>query len=155
LIGKIILKIIDVIYLPAPLVKYAGYSEIKSICFDYNVYNLDREAKIELEKLYMIMERNPSLYVEIIGHTDSKGSDSYNMILSEKRARAATNYLITKGINKERFVARGVGENEHIAVNVNKDGTDNPEGRRYKRHSHSRFAPLYAIRNQDGPQAGG
>lgn len=109
------------------------YYKIKSIFFDYGKYDLSREAKIQLEKLYEIMKKNPSLYVEVIGHTDSKSSAAFNKKLSEKRARAAIEYLAKKGITPNRFVAKAMGEDNPIAINENEDGSDNPEGRKLNR----------------------
>ncbi len=109
------------------------YYVIKNIFFDYGKADLTRKAKIELEKLYKLMSDNPQLYIEVIGHTDSKSSARFNQILSEKRARSAINYLINKGIDAQRFVAKGVGETQHIAINQNPDGSDNPEGRALNR----------------------
>lgn len=109
------------------------YVVIKSIFYDFNRSDLRRESKIELEKLYKLMEQNPSLYIEIIGHTDSKGSTAYNLKLSKKRARTAIDYLVAKGIELKRFVAKGAGESSHVAININPDGSDNPEGRQLNR----------------------
>ncbi len=109
------------------------YYVIKSILFDYGKYDLRRDALVEIEKLYQLMKDNPSLYVEVIGHTDSWGSKEFNKKLSEKRARAVVDYLVSKGISPDRFVARGMGEEQPIAINENPDGTDNPEGRQLNR----------------------
>jgi outer membrane protein OmpA-like peptidoglycan-associated protein/TPR repeat protein len=109
------------------------YYVIKSILFDYGKYDLRRDALIEIEKLYQLMKDNPTLYVEVIGHTDSWGSKEFNQKLSEKRARAVVDYLVSKGISPERFVARGMGEEQPIAINENPDGSDNPEGRQLNR----------------------
>ncbi len=109
------------------------YYKIKSIFFDYGKADLKRESQIELERLYELMNKNPSLYVEVIGFTDSKSSASFNKKLSEKRAKAAIDYLAEKGINVEHFVAKGMGEGNPIAINNNPDGSDNPEGRQLNR----------------------
>ncbi len=109
------------------------YYKIKSIFFDYGKSDLKRESQIELEKLYALMNKNPSLYVEVIGFTDSKSSASFNKKLSEKRAKTAIDYLAKKGISVERFVAKGMGEGNPIAINNNPDGSDNPEGRQLNR----------------------
>lgn len=114
-------------------VEEGEYYVIKNIFFDYGKYDLTRDSKIELEKLYKLMTDNTQMYIEVIGHTDSKSSAKFNKVLSEKRARSAINYLVSKGIESKRFVAKGVGEEEHIAINENPDGTDNPEGRALNR----------------------
>ncbi|RLD47867.1 MAG: hypothetical protein DRI94_13365, partial [Bacteroidetes bacterium] len=114
-------------------VEEGEYYVIKNIFFDYGKAELTRNAQIELEKLYKLMIDNSQMYIEVIGHTDSKSSAKFNKILSEKRSRSAINYLVSKGIDAQRFVAKGVGESQHIAINKNPDGTDNPEGRALNR----------------------
>ena len=114
-------------------VEEGEYYVIKNIFFDYGKFDLSRNAQIELEKLYKLMTDNSQMYIEVIGHTDSKSSAKFNKILSEKRARSAINYLVSKGIDAQRFVAKGVGESQHIAINQNSDGSDNPEGRALNR----------------------
>lgn len=117
-----------------PLAVSTGeYLTIKSIFFDFDAYHLTKEAKIELERLYNLMIKYPSLYIEVIGHTDAIGSAFYNLELSIKRSREAINYLTQKGIEQKRFVAKGAGKEEPVAINTNDDGTDNPEGRKYNR----------------------
>lgn len=109
------------------------YLTIKNIYFGFDDYSLSKESKVELERLYNLMTKYPSLNIEIIGHTDSKGSKEYNRKLSLKRANSAINYLTEKGIDKNRFVAKGVGMEQPIAVNINSDGTDNAAGRKFNR----------------------
>ena len=109
------------------------YIVIKNILFAYDSYALDREAKIMLEKLFSIMQQYPSLQIEVIGHTDSKGSETYNLKLSKNRSNSVINYLVYNGIKHSRFTTSAVGEREHIAINTNPDGTDNPEGRKFNR----------------------
>jgi len=105
------------------------YHSISSILFDFNEYALKREALFELEKLYDILVENPTINIEVCGHTDIKGSAAYNFKLSLKRADAVISYLTKKGIDSTRFTARGAGAIENIAANFNPDGSDNPEGR--------------------------
>ena len=109
------------------------YLTIKNIYFGFDDYSLSKESKIELERLYNLMTKYPSLNIEIVGHTDSKGSAEYNKKLSLKRANSAISYLTEKGINKNRFIAKGAGKSQPIAVNVKTDGADNPEGRKFNR----------------------
>ena len=81
------------------------------------------------------MVENPELIIELSSHTDSIGSDSYNITLSQKRAESVVRYLISKNIEKVRLVAKGYGETRHIAPNSNPDRTDNPEGRQLNRRT--------------------
>lgn len=109
------------------------YYVIRNIFFDYGKYTLRRESEIELQRLAKVMEKNPGLMVEIVGHTDALGSDQFNQKLSENRAKAAVDYLVSLGISPERFVAKGMGKRQFIAINQNPDGSDNPEGRQLNR----------------------
>lgn len=67
--------------------------------------------------------------ISLEGHTDSKGSDPYNLELSERRARAVRDWLSARGIPSPRISVHGLGESRPIASNTNADGSDNPEGR--------------------------
>ncbi|HEY4797723.1 MAG TPA: OmpA family protein, partial [Bacteroidia bacterium] len=82
-----------------------------------------------------ILNDNPDIIVEISSHTDSKGSDEYNMRLSQKRAESVVDYLTRKGISKDRLRAKGYGETMPIAPNNKPDGSDNPEGREKNRRT--------------------
>ncbi|MBL4651878.1 MAG: OmpA family protein, partial [Flavobacteriales bacterium] len=73
--------------------------------------------------------------VELSGHTDSKGPTDYNQKLSEKRAQAVVDYLIKKGISKDRLIAVGHGEDRPAAPNANPDGSGNPNGRQLNRRT--------------------
>lgn len=107
---------------------------IKNIMFEFDQFLLDDEARQDVDRLSMIMEQFPELSVEVIGHADGMGKEDYNLDLSRKRARAVVDYLTGKGIASNRFIAKGVGEQENIAINYNPDGSDNPEGRKLNRH---------------------
>jgi outer membrane protein OmpA-like peptidoglycan-associated protein len=107
---------------------------IKNIMFDFDQFMLDDGAIQDVDRLCMIMEQFPELSVEVIGHADAMGKEDYNLELSRKRARSVVDYLTTKGISNNRFIAKGVGEQENIAINYNPDGTDNPAGRKLNRH---------------------
>lgn len=87
---------------------------LKNIFFDYNKYSLRSASKNELERLTKLMEDNPSLVIEISGHTDTRGNDNYNQKLSENRARSVVNYLIENGVSKDRLVYKGYGEEQTL-----------------------------------------
>lgn len=111
------------------------YVVVKSIFFDYGSSNLRRDAMIEIEKLFTVMQQNPSLYIEVTGHADALGAENINQTISVSRARSVVNYLCEKGIEPNRFVAKGSGSKNNIAINVNADGSDNPEGRQFNRRA--------------------
>ena len=83
---------------------------IENIYFDYNKTSLKKESTLSLNKIYEVLTANPEMIISINAHTDSRGSDSYNLNLSEKRAFSALQYLIKKGIDKERITSIGYGE---------------------------------------------
>jgi outer membrane protein OmpA-like peptidoglycan-associated protein len=107
---------------------------IKNIMFEFDNFLLDDGAIQDVDRLCMIMEQFPELSVEVIGHADAMGKEDYNLELSRKRARTVANFLTGKGIANNRFIAKGVGEQDNIAINYNPDGTDNPAGRELNRH---------------------
>ena len=74
------------------------------------------------------------MVIELSAHTDSKGSNAYNLKLSEARARSVVNYLVSKGIAAERLQAKGYGETMPIADNT-VNGKDNPAGREKNRRT--------------------
>lgn len=84
--------------------------ELKNIYYDYNKANIRKDATVDLEHLAELMNQYPSMNVELGSHTDARGTDSYNMDLSSKRAAAARQYLISKGISSSRLTSRGYGE---------------------------------------------
>lgn len=87
---------------------------LRNIFFDLAKYSLRPESKTELERLYKLMIENPTLKIELSGHTDTRGSSSSNKVLSENRAKAVVEYLTKKGIDKSRMVAIGFGEEKTI-----------------------------------------
>lgn len=109
------------------------YFVVKSVLFDYNSANLNRDAQIEVERLATLMDKNPSLYIEVVGNTDAHGTEEYNQQLSVRRARSVVDYMRNKGVDQSRFVAKGLGKSNFIAINENPDGSDNPEGRKLNR----------------------
>lgn len=109
---------------------------IPNLQYDYDRANISEGSKKSLDStIYKLMITNPELIIEIQSHTDSKGTESYNEKLSQKRAESVVAYLISKGISKERLKAKGYGESEPIAPNENKDGSDNPAGRALNRRT--------------------
>ncbi len=106
---------------------------LNNIFFDFDKATLRDISKVELEKLSKLLELNSKMSVEISGHTDAKGNEDYNLKLSKDRAQAVVNYLINKGIDKNRMVAKGYGKSMPIAPNYNPDGSENTEGMQLNR----------------------
>lgn len=83
---------------------------IESLYYAYGDYKIDAAGQNILDKVITVLNSNANLNIELSSHTDSRSSDSYNLSLSQKRAKAAVDYLISKGINKNRLKAVGYGE---------------------------------------------
>lgn len=113
---------------------------IPNIQYEFDKSNILESSKIAIDTTILrLLENNPEIIVEIQSHTDNKGSDQYNLKLSQKRAESVVAYLIGKGIRPERLKARGYGENVPVAPNENTDGTDNPDGRAQNRRTDFRI----------------
>ena len=83
---------------------------MRNIFFDYAKYSL-RDASInELERLIQLLNENPTMKIEISGHTDTRGSTNDNQVLSENRAKSVVDYLISHGIDAKRLEYKGYGE---------------------------------------------
>lgn len=87
------------------------------VLFDYNRASLKPGAQQHLYRLVTFLQEHPEQTVMIEGHTDSRGSESYNLDLSERRARAVQDFLTSNGISPERIVSRGLGEAYPLASN--------------------------------------
>ena len=96
-----------------------SYSDVKPgdaipyllhIYYDFNKATIRPEARPELDDLYAMMTDNPEVIIEIGSHTDARGTDDYNMRLSQRRAEAVVRYLEQRGIPRDRMVPRGYGE---------------------------------------------
>jgi outer membrane protein OmpA-like peptidoglycan-associated protein len=111
---------------------------MENVFYDYDKASLRPESGAELEKLITLMRDNPSLDVEIGAHTDSKGDDAYNMNLSQQRAEAVVQYLISSGIERSRLTAKGYGETKPVAPNT-VNGKDSPENRAKNRRTEFRI----------------
>ena len=80
------------------------------IYYNFDKYDIRDDAKVELDKIVKIMNENPEVKIELGSHTDCRGSSSYNMKLSKKRAKSAANYIAERITNSERISSQGYGE---------------------------------------------
>lgn len=87
---------------------------IPNIYYDYDKATLRPESKLVLDTVFIFFKENPDLTVEIGSHTDSRGSDAYNLKLSQARAQSVVDYFIQKGIPAERLIAKGYGETKLV-----------------------------------------
>jgi len=95
---------------------------LNNIFFDVKKYEIKPESQAELNKVVQLLKDNPTVKIEISGHTDNVGKPADNLKLSNYRARAVVNYLIEKGINGQRLSAKGFGETKPIAENKTETG---------------------------------
>ena len=95
---------------------------LNNIYFDFNSYELRPDSQAEIEKIVHFLDKNPQLKLEIQGHTDNVGQDSYNKQLSMNRAEAVYNGLISSGISSERITFKGFGSLQPIANNSSEEG---------------------------------
>ena len=102
---------------------------LKNIFFETNKYELKSESEAELNEVVQLLKDNPTLRIQINGHTDNSGKPVDNKTLSENRAKAVTNYLTTKGIAAGRLSFKGFGDSQPVADN------STPEGRARNRRT--------------------
>ena len=108
-------------------------TKIRSIFFDFDKSFLRSESKYQLDQLRTILLQDSSYTVELSAHTDAKGSLEYNTALSMRRANAAKDYLLAKGVSVDRIKISTFGENAPIAKNELEGGRDTPAGRQFNR----------------------
>jgi outer membrane protein OmpA-like peptidoglycan-associated protein len=95
---------------------------LKNIFYDFDKANLRMESMSELARVLEVLNEMPALKIEVSSHTDSKGSDEYNNKLSQSRAQAVVDYLLSKGIKTDRVVAKGYGKAQPVATNETEEG---------------------------------
>ncbi|MCA4900333.1 MAG: OmpA family protein [Bacteroidota bacterium] len=98
---------------------------LKNIYFDFDRTTLKPESFVELNKVVDFLNQNPKVSIEIAGHTDAKGSDTYNENLSQGRSQSVVDYLVSQGIDRGRLQAHGYGESKPIDSNETEEGRAN------------------------------
>jgi len=107
--------------------------EINPIYFDLNKFNIRPDAAIELDKIIKVMIENPTMVIELGSHTDSRGSDSYNMRLSDKRAKSSAKYIRQRISHPDNIYGKGYGETQlknHCKNGVKCSKKEHQENRR-------------------------
>ncbi|WGF93335.1 OmpA family protein [Aequorivita marisscotiae] len=97
--------------------------KLNPILFDFDKHNIKPQAAFELDKLVQLMKKHPEMVIKVEGHTDNRGTDAYNMNLSDRRAKNTVQYVISKGISKNRISGEGFGESRP-AVNCGENCTE-------------------------------
>ena len=103
---------------PAPPQKLV----LEGVNFDFDKATLRQEDIAIIDRDITSLDEWGNVNIEVAGHTDSRGSDAYNMNLSQQRAEAVRNYLVSKGIAADRLSARGYGESQPVADNATDEG---------------------------------
>lgn len=100
---------------------------LNNVFFDFDKWDLRPESYVELDRVVKLLKENPTVEIEMSAHTDSYGSDAYNLKLSDNRARSVMEYILSKGIATSRITSHGYGETQPVAPN------DTPENRQLNR----------------------
>jgi OmpA-OmpF porin, OOP family len=123
---------------------------LKNVYYDVNKSDLSVHAKQAIDStLFELMQKATDIIVEVSAHSDSLGNFDYNKKLSQDRADNVVKYLVGKGINKKRLVARGYGALKPVAPNRKPDHSDNPEGREKNRRTEFRVVGTLSSQVED------
>ncbi|WP_165873538.1 TolC family outer membrane protein [Parasulfuritortus cantonensis] len=101
---------------------YKAIIELKGVNFDYDKAVVRKDSMPALDEGVALMKAHPEIKVEVAGHTDSDGSEAYNLSLSTRRTEAVVAYMVSKGIAKDRLAAKGYGESQPVADNGTPEG---------------------------------
>ena len=93
-----------------PMMKVGDKLVLENIYYDFDKDNIRPDAAKILDELIVTLREHPYITIELSSHTDSRGSHAYNDDLSQRRAQSAVNYLVSRGIARDRLVAKGYGE---------------------------------------------
>ena len=99
---------------PEPKFEVGAVIRLDKLYYDYDKFFIRSDAAVELDKVVSYMRKYPSLEIELGSHTDARGSDEYNRRLSQNRAQAAVDYIISRGISSRRITAAGYGESQLV-----------------------------------------
>lgn len=112
----------DTLNIELEKVRVGTKTTLKNIFFDFDKYEIKENSIPELAVFVDFLKKNKSVNAEIQGHTDDNGGETYNLKLSENRAKAVYQYLIDKGINKSRLLYSGKGSKQPVADNNSEEG---------------------------------
>jgi OOP family OmpA-OmpF porin len=92
------------------------------VTFEYNSARLTAESRPVLDEVAADLKKYPQLQIELQGHTDSVGSDAFNLRLSDQRAQSVRDYLLSQGVGTRQLDAKGYGESQPVADNTTDAG---------------------------------
>ncbi|MCG8309930.1 MAG: OmpA family protein [Cytophagales bacterium] len=131
----------------------------KAIVLENIYYDLDRDeirpdAALELDKLVTVLEDNPEIKIELSSHTDSRQTAAYNDDLSKRRAQSAVNYIVSKGIDSERLIARGYGESQLLIADeeINRLPTEEAREAAHQRNRRTEFKVIEYNKVEDSEE---
>ncbi|HPW26509.1 MAG TPA: OmpA family protein, partial [Tenuifilaceae bacterium] len=110
---------LDVLLKP---VRQGEVTIMRNVFFETDSYELLPESTVELDRVVETLSQNPTIKVEIGGHTDNQGAPDYNQKLSERRAKSVVDYLLSKSVSPERVSWKGYGESQPVAPNSSPEG---------------------------------
>jgi flagellar motor protein MotB/tetratricopeptide (TPR) repeat protein len=110
-------------------IKVGSNIALRNVFFNTGKWEVKDDSYAELARLVLLLNDVPSLKIEISGHTDNIGAESFNELLSQRRADAVVNYLVERGVDKKRLSAKGYGQSNPV------DSNDNAEGRASNRRT--------------------
>ena len=110
-------------------IKVGSNIALRNVFFNSGKWEVKDDSFAELARLILLLNDVPSLKIEISGHTDNTGAESFNELLSQRRADAVVNYLLERGVQKNRLSAKGYGQSKPV------DSNDNAEGRASNRRT--------------------
>lgn len=105
---------------------------LRNVFFAHDSYRLESTSKAELNKLLDFLRNNPEVEMEISGHTDNVGSRAYNLDLSTKRAKAVYEYLVSKGVDSNRLIYKGMADKYPVDTNSTPEGRANNRRTEFK-----------------------
>ncbi len=108
--------------IPLQPIEKEAHIFLENVFFDFDKYHLRQTSFAELDEVVDLLKKNPKLYIQINGYTDSIGTKSHNLELSQNRAQAVVDYLVSKGIDKKRLAAKGFGAQNPVASNETDKG---------------------------------
>ena len=107
--------------------------KIRPLLFDFDQYRLRAQSRSNLDALASLMKANPGYYTVLRGHTDARGTNQYNDLLSDQRVSKSLKYLVNQGVDAHRVRIEACGEKEPVAANNLPSGKDCTEGRQLNR----------------------
>ena len=112
----------DTLYVLLSKIERGKSVVLENIFFAFDSFELDPKSDNEIDRLVLFLKDNPSVAIEIVGHTDNIGSEKRNRVLSENRALSVMKALVAKGIAPSRLVAKGLGMSAPVASNATEEG---------------------------------